>query len=130
LSYIRAGNGDPTAHTLHVLMLDGTDPVYSSSISVPASESGSPGGEHFVDFPPEVGNHVLYVWRDSQSPSKWHEVDFREYGEGCIGLVVLIGEAHGGQNGEIHLLKNSQATGCLNKEPRSWEATKTKPAGG
>jgi len=112
LSYIRAGNGDPVAHTLHVLILDRTDPVYSASLTVPASESGSPGGTHFADFPTHVGDHLLYVWRDSQPPSKWHEMDFREYDDECIGLVILIGELHGGKKGEILLLTNRQVSEC------------------
>jgi hypothetical protein len=117
LSSIRVLNFDPTNRTTHVLMLDGTDPVYSASLDVPPPEyEGTAGGVEFDGFPTHVGDHVLYAWRDSQPTTEWLEFEFREYDGVCIGLVIQIGHRSSeSATGETTLLKTTEASGCPNQ---------------
>ncbi|WP_115864758.1 hypothetical protein [Halorussus litoreus] len=120
LSELDANNYDFRSYTVSVLVLDGDEPVYSAEKEIgPAepeesdsSEVARTGGARFEGFPTDVGDYVLYAWRDDQPTSEWAAFDFREWDTPCLGLNIQIGDVTGSQTGEVSIWYTKDPDRC------------------
>ncbi|KAB1197777.1 MULTISPECIES: hypothetical protein [Haloferax] len=105
-------NYDPTPHTVHVVLLDDSEPVYWASEDVPPAKNGELGGAEFVDFPTEPGAYVLHVRADDQPTSEWEQFDFGEYGVDCLGIQIKIGHVDQTAASDVSIWKTTNARVC------------------
>ncbi|SDR31452.1 hypothetical protein [Natronobacterium texcoconense] len=105
LTGIRIKNRDPTSRAVHVLILDGDDPVYWGSEVADAYSVGEDRRDEadFEGVPTELGTHVLYAWRDDQPRDEWERFDFGDYEPSCGQLVIGIGYTDDDQ-GELTIM--------------------------
>ncbi|EMA40852.1 hypothetical protein C446_06735 [Halobiforma nitratireducens JCM 10879] len=112
LTGIRVENRDPTARTVHVLLLDGDDPVYWDSVAADAYSTDRDRGDvtEFEGVPTELGAVVVYAWRDDQPRDEWERFDFGSDDSSCFELVVGIGYTVDDERGEITILQTDEYT--------------------
>ena len=126
LGEIDVTNLDFRAHTVSVLVLDDDEPVYSAEMDVSAAEPeatdpsdvATAGGGSFEGFPTEVGEFVLYAWRDRQPASKWERFDFREKSVSCLGLDVQIGDVVESRSGDVSIWYTTNPNACEDADNR------------
>jgi len=120
LGELDASNYDFRSYTLSVLVLDGDEPVYSEKKEIGAAEPEASdsseiavlGGASFEGFPSDVGDSVLYAWRDDQPPSEWAEFDFRERDAPCYGLDIHVGDVTGSRTGDVSIWYTTNSQSC------------------
>jgi hypothetical protein len=95
LGQIDATNYDGDPHTVHVLLLEGSEPVYWASKRVPAASDGVLGSVTFEGFPTDRGEYVLHVRSDERERSEWEEFDVAAYDASCLGIQIEIGGTEG-----------------------------------
>lgn len=100
-------NRDPTAYTVHMLLLEDGEPIHWESTEASAApedgDGSTLGSGEFETLPSDPGADVLYVWRDDQPRSAWTEYDLRAYDLHCVKFLVMIGERYGDSTGEVSL---------------------------
>jgi len=124
LGELHVDNLDFESHTVSVLFLDGENPVYWDTMDASPAESEEDdatdvavaGGGIFEGYPTEVGNYVMYAWRDQQPRSEWEQFDFREHDGSCIGVEIKIGDITGSQPGDVSILFTQDTSNCHNEE--------------
>lgn len=124
LGHITVSNLDFRSHTVSVLILDGEEPVYSAEVDASAakpeeddsSEVAISGGGSFEGVPTEVGDHVLYAWRDRQPTSEWKQFDFSEVDASCLGLDIEIGSVAESRRGEVSIWYTTDTNACEDTE--------------
>lgn len=120
LGELDASNYDFSSYTVSVLVLDGDEPVYSEEKEIESAEPeesdpsdvARTGWATFEGFPTDVGDYVLYAWRDDQPPSEWAEFDFREWDTPCLGLSIQIGDLTGSRPGEVSIWYTTNPERC------------------
>jgi hypothetical protein len=103
-----------------VLILNEEVPVYSVEMDVSAAEPeptdssdvANAGNGSFEGFPTEVGEYVLYAWRDRQLASKWAKFDFREKNASCLGLNITIGDIGQYHSGDVSIWYSTNSNAC------------------
>jgi hypothetical protein len=85
-------NSDTQPHVVHVLLLEGEDPLYWASKRVPAAEDGVLGTATFEGYPTGVDPGRLLARLDGQSLSAAERFDFAAYEADCPGLQIEIGD--------------------------------------
>jgi hypothetical protein len=85
-------NYDTQPHEVHVLLFEGEDPVYWTSIRVPAAEGDVLGTAVFDGQPTGVEPSRLFARLDGQSLSTAERFDFSAYDADCLGLQIEIGD--------------------------------------
>ncbi|WP_135827397.1 hypothetical protein [Halorussus halobius] len=119
LGELDVSNHDFRSYAVSVLFLDDDEPVYHGErTATPAepetadsSEVARLGGATFEDAPTDVGDYVLYAWRDDQPVSEWRKFDFREHDSSCIGLMVQIGDTTS-RTGEVSIWYTNNPERC------------------
>ncbi len=113
LAQLAITNFESTAHTVHVVFLDGEDPVYWRSRDVAAAAEGVPEEEVLDGYPADPTDHVLHVRLDDQSPSNWKRFEFAETSADCLGLNLRIGDFEdGGSEGELTVWTTEDPGNC------------------
>jgi hypothetical protein len=113
-------NLDFRAHTVSVLVLDDEEPVYWAEMDASAAEPeatdpsdvATAGGGSFEGVPAEVGECVLYAWRDRQPAPKWEKFDFREMDASCLGLDIHIGDVVESRSGDVSIWYTTNPSAC------------------
>ncbi|WP_435345051.1 hypothetical protein [Haloarchaeobius sp. HRN-SO-5] len=106
-----AGNHDPEAHVVYVLLVTDGEPVYWNRMALaPHDSDGDSDGDsdwgEFDGYPTEPGSFLLYVWRDGQARSDWQRIDFREHDASCLGITIQIGDPLS-DRGEVSVYSHS-----------------------
>ena len=120
LGDIEVTNLDFRSHTVSVLVLDAEEPVYWAEMDASAAEPEADdssdvaraGGGSFEGFPTDVGEYVLYAWRDRQPASKWESFDFSEVDASCVGLDIQIGDVTESRAGEVSIWYTTNPNAC------------------
>lgn len=95
---ISVGNADLTSHRIHLLLLEGGEPVYWHSTEVEAFSKAENrlGGGEVNGYPTDSGRYTLYVWKDDQPRSKWSEYDLSKHESSCVKVLILVGNRREG----------------------------------
>ncbi|OYR56990.1 hypothetical protein DJ71_26430 [Halorubrum sp. E3] len=126
LGEIEVANLDFRPHTVSVAILDDEEPVYWAEMDISAAEPetdnsssvATAGDGSFEGFPAEVGQSLLYAWRDNQSTSKWEMLDFGEVDASCIGLEIQIGDIEQSRTGDVSIWYTTDPHACENADNR------------
>lgn len=105
LAYLRAANNDDAAHTVHVLVQRGGDPVHWSSHDLSADDDGATASVATDWAEGERGSPVVHVRLDDES--SWSTFDLGERAESCYGV-----EARVGAGGDLSVWYEVTPDGC------------------
>lgn len=113
LAELAVTNFESQPHTVHLVFLDGDDPVYWRSQAVAAAEEGVPQEAVLDGYPGAPAEQVLHVRLDDGAPSEWKRFDFAEVGSDCLGLNVRVGDFDGGGGeGELTVWTTDDPGNC------------------
>lgn len=114
LESIRVTNSDTGRHTVHVLVLDGENPVYANSSPIAGQNDDNDDDlttvHHFEDLPEEEGTFVLYAWIEGLDREFWGSLDLGQEDHTCtIGDVFIEEDA---ASGDLERPISITATDC------------------
>lgn len=120
-------NLDFRPHTVSVAILDDKEPVYWAEMNASAAEPeeddsssvATAGGGSFEGFPAEVGEYLLYAWRDNQPTSEWEMFDFSEVDTSCVGLDIHVGDTEKSRTGDVSIWHTTDPNACENTDNRN-----------
>ena len=94
IARVNVVNADAARRTVRVLLLDGSDPVYSRTVALPPGGAEHASSRTLRGYPTAAGDYTLYVWLDGQPREEWKEIAMaeraREGGESCYNLDVRV----------------------------------------
>lgn len=116
--YLSVGNYDLRSYTVHVVVLESSEPVYwrtreaTAGSEAPTSGEVSPGGVELEGYPTDPGNYELHVRLDGDPRSAWRTLDFGEYDVSCIGVSIRIGYRGSANAGELSIWTGTNPRIC------------------
>ncbi|MBZ6495547.1 hypothetical protein [Natrinema longum] len=96
--------------TVHLLLIEDSNPIYWDSIEVEPN-SGREGvveSKSVQNYPTEPGKYALYAWLDDQSRSEWEQVDLTESDSSCLDITIMVDSAENERDGLIRILTFSE----------------------